>query len=161
MGNFTIEASRVVAAPPALVWSVISNAGDYHSVVDTLEHTEIVSGQGHGMTRHCLDTKGREWTETCSLWNEGQAFRMTVDIDTYPTSFRAIFKRVEGTWSVTPAEEGAVITMRFDGETKLGPVGKAAVAAMGREAVLGGIMDGYESEIQHALADHRSQEPSS
>ncbi len=45
---------------------------------------------------------------------------MTVDIDSYPTAFRAIFKRVEGTWVVEPAEKGIKLTMRFDGETKLG-----------------------------------------
>jgi hypothetical protein len=48
-----------------------------------------------------------------------------------------------------------MITMRFDGDTKLGPLGKVAVAAMGRDAVLGGIMDGYESQIRLRLADQR------
>jgi hypothetical protein len=107
------------------------------------------------MVRHCVDTKGREWHETCTVWDEGNTLRMTVNVDTYPRSFRSIFKRVEGTWSVAAADQGTVITMRFDGETKLGPVGKAAVAAMGREAVLGGIMDGYESQIRERLARKR------
>lgn len=117
MPAFTIETSRVVDAPLDVVWSVISDAGGYHTVVDTLTHTEITSGQGNGMVRHCVDTKGREWNETCTMWNEADSFRMTVDLASYPASFRAIFKRVEGTWSVTPTETGTLITIRFDGET--------------------------------------------
>ncbi|MDH5423268.1 MAG: SRPBCC family protein [Acidimicrobiia bacterium] len=152
MPAFTIETSRVVDAPMEEVWPVVSDAGGYHAVVDSLEHTEIISGQGHGMVRHCVDTKGREWNETCTMWNENTSFRMTVDLGSYPASFRAIFKRVEGTWSVTPTEAGTLITLRFDGETKLGPLGSIAVAAMGRDAVLTGIMDGYEAQISQRLA---------
>jgi hypothetical protein len=72
---------------------------------------------------------------------------MSVDIESYPASFRAIFTQVEGTWSVTPSDAGTLISMRFTGETKLGPLGKLAVVAMGRDVILDGIMDGYETEI--------------
>ena len=152
MPAFSIETSRVVDAPLDVVWSVVSDAGGYHTVVDTLAHTEIISGQGDGMVRHCVDTKGREWNETCTMWNEDASFRMTVDLASYPASFRAMFKRVEGTWSVTPTETGTLITIRFDGETKLGPLGSLAVAAMGRVGVLSGILDGYQAQISQRLA---------
>lgn len=148
MADFTIERSRIVDAPIDAVWVVVSNAGAYHKIVDTLEHTEITSGAGAGMIRRCLDTKGREWNEVCTLWEDGHRFRMRVTIDTYPTSFRAIFKRVDGTWTVEPEGEGTKLTIRFDGETKLGPLGRAAVAAMGRDSVLNGIFDGYQQLIR-------------
>jgi hypothetical protein len=125
MPAFRIETSRVVDAPLELVWSVVSDAGGYHAVVDSLAHTEIITGQGMGMVRHCVDTKGREWDETCTRWDEEASFRMTVDLASYPASFRAVFNRVEGTWSVTPTETGTRIAIRFDGETKLGPVGRS------------------------------------
>ncbi len=60
MANFTIERSRIIDASIENVWAVVSDASGYHQVVDTLEHTEITSGQGEGMIRHCLDTKDRE-----------------------------------------------------------------------------------------------------
>jgi hypothetical protein len=151
MANFTIETSREVDTPPDLVWSVISDAGAYHTLVDTLAHTEIIAGDGHGMIRHCVDTNGREWNETCTLWDEDKTFRMTVDIASYPASFRAIFEAVEATWSVTPSATGTLISMRFTGKTKLGPLGRLAVAAMGRDTVLNSIMDGYETQIANQL----------
>jgi len=152
MSSFSIETSRFVDAPADVAWAVISDVGTYDSVVATLEHTEIVSGHDLGMVRHCVDTRGREWNETCTMWDDGSSLTMTVDIESYPLAFRSLFKRVKGTWSVEPLDHGAAIVMRFDGESKLGPVGKAAVAAMGRKGVLDGIMDGYESQIQDRLA---------
>ena len=147
MARFTIERSRVIDAAIEDVWAVVADAGGYHQVVDALEHTEITSGQGEGMIRHCRDTKGREWNEVCTLWEEGRHFRMAVDVGSYPAGFRAIFKRVDGAWTVEPAGQGTRLTMRFDGETKLGPVGRLAVAAMGRDAVLNGVLDGYEQLV--------------
>ena len=74
-------------------------------------------------------------------------------IASYPASFRAMFKKVEGTWSgVTPTETGTLITIRFDGEKRPGPLGALAVAAMGRDGVLNGILDGYQAQISHRLA---------
>lgn len=148
MADFAIERTRLIDAPIGDVWAVVSDAGGYHQVVDTLEHTEITSGRGEGMTRHCLDTRGREWNEVCTLWEDGRRFRMTVDVESYPAAFRAIFAEVAGTWPVEPEEHGVKVTMRFDGVTRLGPIGRMAVAALGRDAVLSGIFDGYEELIQ-------------
>ena len=152
MANFTIETSRVIDAPLDLVWDIVSDVGGYHRVVETLKHTEITSGSGLGMIRHCVDTKGREWNETCTMWEPQKTLRMNVDVGSYPAAFRAIFERIEGTWSVDAEEGGVLLSMRFDGTTKLGPVGKAAVVAMGRKSVLGSIMDGYETQIRARLA---------
>ncbi len=129
-------------------WAVVSDSGGYHRVVETLEHTEITSGHGEGMTRHCVDTKGREWDEVCTLWEDGTQFSMTVDVESYPTAFRAFFKKVVGTWTVEPEGERTKLTMRFDGSTKLGTIGKVAVAAMGRCSVIDGIFDGYQALIE-------------
>ena len=153
MRNFTIETSRIFDAPVADVWAVVSDAGGYHEVVDTLAFTEITSGNGEGMVRHCVDTKDREWNEVCSLWHDGHRFQMTVDVATYPTAFRAIFSEVVGTWTVEPAGDGAQVTMRFDGATKLGPIGWAAVAVMGKDSVTRGILAGYERQIAARLAN--------
>ena len=60
---------------------------------------------------------------------------------------------------VAPADTGTVITMRFDGETKLGPLGKAAVSAMGRDAVLDAIMDAYEAQTRERLARYQAGSP--
>ena len=149
MARFAFERTRVVNAPPDKVWAVVSEAGRYHEVVENLVSTEIVSGSGVGMARRCLDDKGREWDEACTLWEEGHRYRMTVDVDTYPASFRAIFRSLEGTWSVAPVEKGTALGIRFEGETKLGPLGKAAVTAMGRDTTLEAILDGYERQLRN------------
>lgn len=153
MGAFTIETTRVVDAPIDIVWAVVADVGGYHVVVDTLRHTEIVSGADLGMVRHCVDTRGREWNESCTAWEPERCLQMTVDVASYPAAFRAIFASVIGTWSLEEATQGTRITMRFTGATKLGPIGRAAVAAMGRPAVLGGILDGYESRITAMLSE--------
>ena len=151
MAAFVIEAERIMEAPVDIVWAVVSDAGKYHVVADTLARSDIVSGDGLGMVRNCVDSRGREWNETCSSWTPGEAFTMRVEVATYPASFRAIFRSVQGTWIVTPEEDGTRVTVRFEGDTKLGPLGRAAVAAMGRDSVLGGILDGYEHLVQESL----------
>ncbi len=147
MPRFTIKTSRTVDAPSDVVWVVVGDPGRYHEVVDTLVATDITTGAGEGMTRHCVDTRGREWDETCTLWDEGHSYRMTVDISSYPASFRALLKRMEGTWTVTPEGERTRIDMQFDGDVRFGPAGRAAVAAMGKPSILDAIMDGYEAQI--------------
>ncbi|GBE24806.1 hypothetical protein BMS3Bbin02_01081 [bacterium BMS3Bbin02] len=77
----------------------------------------------------------------------------TVDVASHPGAFRAIFESVIGTWSIEESPYGTQIAMRFTGATKLGPVGRAAVTAMGRPAVLGGILDGYERRIAAMLSE--------
>ena len=104
MSAFKLEKSRVIAAPLPAVWEVVSNVGRYHEVVDGLTWTEITSGAGEGMVRHCVDTRAREWQEECTLWEPSVRYRMTVDIDSYPASFRAIFRSLEG--SASPARPG-------------------------------------------------------
>ena len=145
--SFQLEKSRVIPAPLDEVWQVVADAGRYHEVVDTLARTDIVSGSGEGMIRHCVDTKGREWNESCTLWEPGQRYRMTVDVATYPPSFRMLFRSLSGTWSVAPVAGGTRLTIHFAGEVKLGPLGKAAVAAMGRDQVFASIFDGYERQL--------------
>ena len=147
MGRFHIERMRIVAAPVDDVWAVVGDVGRYAAVVDSLRHTEVTSGDGLGMVRHCVDVRGREWDETCTRWDEGRLVQMTVDIETYPRSFRAILRELEGTWSVEPTSSGTMIRMQFDGVAKLGPVGRAAVGVMGKPAVLDRIIDGYEREV--------------
>ncbi len=148
MPRFTIKTSRLIDAPAEAVWSVVSDAGAYHEYVDTLHLTEIVSGAGEGMVRRCVDTKGREWSESCTLWDDGRVYRMSVDISSYPASLRTLLRRMEGTWTVTPQDGKTSFELRFDGDVRFGPAGKAAVAAMGRSGVLEAIMDGYEAKIR-------------
>ena len=111
-----------MAAPHEVSWSVISDAAAYHTVVESLARTEIVAGSAGGMTRHCVDTKGRSWSETCTNWEEGVASTMTVDIATYPPAFQAIFRHLAGTWSVTPdGRHASVVSVRFSGEPSSDP----------------------------------------
>lgn len=147
MGSVAVERSRLIPAPVADVWAVVADLAGYHEVVGSLARTEVVSGYGVGLVRYCVDTKGRDWYETCTVWEEGRRYTMAVDVDTYPPAFRALFKGVVGTWIVEPAGGRTRLGLRFEVTTKLGSAGKAVAALLGRGSVLEAILDRYEEQI--------------
>lgn len=45
---------------------------------------EVVSGEGKGMVRRCVARGGKDWTETCTLWDPGRRHAVEVDPAAYP-----------------------------------------------------------------------------
>jgi ribosome-associated toxin RatA of RatAB toxin-antitoxin module len=124
-------ADRVVQARPDLVWAVVADVALYAQLATGLSHVEILEGDGQGLRRRCYDTRGRGWNETCTVWEPGRRFQMRVDTASYPFPLRLLLRSFQGTWSVDPAPEGARITVGFDAEPRLGPLGRLALRAMG------------------------------
>lgn len=128
MSAVAIERSLFVAAPVSRVWEVVSAADEYHRHTATLARTAIVSGQGKGAVRHCVDVSGREWYETCTTWEPGRELGFEVDVSTYPPTYQMLFRAFRGTWRVEPVDGGAVVTVRFDAEVRRIP-GASMIAA--------------------------------
>ena len=121
----TVRARRRIAAPPSIVWRVVADHGLYASMAPNLSEVEVLDGAGLGMRRRCADATGRDWSETCTLWDEGRRFAFEVDTDApaYPYPLR----RLRGEWAVEPAGGGSVIALRFDAEPR-GIRGRIALA---------------------------------
>jgi uncharacterized protein YndB with AHSA1/START domain len=145
-----LQVERIVAAPPDQVWAAISDAGDYGRFAPGIAHTAIVSGEQEGMVRVCRDDQGGEWAETCTLWEDGHRYRMTVDVSSYPTYYRWLLEEFAQTWTVEPASTGTRLRLAFDGAVKLGVFGRAAVRMLGRQRRLDAILENYERELTGA-----------
>lgn len=140
------RASRTIAAPAAEVWAAVADAGTYARFAEGIAATSV-DGRAGGMVRHCTDDRGHGWTETCTLWQEGRRYRMTVDVTTYPLHYRALLHRLEQTWEAVPTAAGTRVTLRFDGAVKLGVIGRIAVAAMSRGGRVARILAAYDREL--------------
>jgi ribosome-associated toxin RatA of RatAB toxin-antitoxin module len=139
----TLEASRAINAPAEEVWKAISDVGAYANVTKSLSRSEILSGEGLGMRRRCHDQGGRSWEETCTLWEEGSRYRFEVDTASYPLRLRLLLRSLEGTWAIEPIDRRSKVSMRFDADFRLGPLGRALGRLMRRSA---------KAECEHILA---------
>ena len=118
----------------AAVWEVVGAVTGTDN--DHLALQEIVAGDGVGMIRRCVDTDGHEWTETCTIWEPGRAYRFDVAVDEHPLPMKSMAATVEagdsaGSPALTP------VTIRFDYRSKLGPIvdqmAKPALRKIARE----------------------------
>jgi ribosome-associated toxin RatA of RatAB toxin-antitoxin module len=143
-------AHRVVQAPADLVWAVVADLAGYAQLAPGLSHVEILEGDGQNLRRRCYDSRGRGWNETCTLWEPGHRYRMQVDTTSYPFPLRQLLRSFQGTWSVDPLPQGTRITVQFDAEPRLGPLGRLAVGVMGGKAHrdLTQLLDNYEHAIR-------------
>lgn len=144
---FAATVRRDLAARGEEVWRAVSDAGDFARFAAGLTATEIVSGAGSGMVRVCTDDRGSPWAERCTLWDEGSRYAMTVDVASYPLRYRVLLQALTQTWSVEPTAAGTRLTLTFDGEVKLGIIGRLAARMLGRPARLEAILDAYEREL--------------
>lgn len=142
-----LRVSRVVAAPVERVWDAVADAGDYARFAPGIASTAIVAGEGQGMVRVCTDERGGKWAETCTLWEAGSRYRMTVDTASYPAYHRVLLHELTQTWSVEPAAGGTRLSLAFDGAVKLGALGRLAARMLGRPRRLEAILDAYEREL--------------
>lgn len=138
---------RTLPVPADRVWDAVADAGGYARFAPGIAATEIVAGNGQGMVRACTDDHGGTWSETCTLWEDGHRYRMTVDVSSYPAYYRMLLHEFAQTWTVTPVAPGTRLTLEFDGTVKLGVLGQLAARLLGNGRRLDAILDGYEREL--------------
>lgn len=145
--RMTVERSLSIDAPVSRVWEVVGALDEYHSHANTLTETVVVSGEGEGAIRHCVDNSGNGWNEMCTIWDPGRQFGFEVDVSTYPLRYRMLFRAFRGTWRVDPADGGAMVTVRFDADVRQAP-GASFLARVFAERV--------EPELESILESYRT-----
>jgi ribosome-associated toxin RatA of RatAB toxin-antitoxin module len=114
---YTYKIARLVDAPAAIAWEVISDVEGYHKYAPNLSNSQVLEGEGEGMRRRCHNLQGRGWNERCVLWKAGQAYSMEVDTGDYPYPFR----KMQGTWSLEQRPDGVLVKMQFDYQPEFDP----------------------------------------
>ena len=123
----SLSFEQTVWVDPATAWDVLVDPAVFEAAAPNLRTVELPDGGVHeGATRRCVDTSGREWTETCTRYVEGETYTFAVDVQNSPVH-RRLFESFEGTFGVEPVEAGSRIWMRFDYEPRYGPVGRFLV----------------------------------
>lgn len=96
-GRKQLVFKRIIKANKSEVWKVVSDVASYHQVAPNIDEVTIVSGKDEGMVRSCSHGKD-SWTETCSVWQEGNTYSFIVNTSApdypYPLSF------MQGTWNI-------------------------------------------------------------
>ena len=143
------EGTRHVPVSAEKAWNAVSDLAGYAGVAPTISRVEMTGEAGLAAKRRCYDASGNGWDEVCTLWQPGEAFRMSVDTSTYPRRLRMLFKSFEGEWRVSPsAEGGSDITLRFVAQPRnaLANVILRASRRSVRRAIER-VLDGYEHQL--------------
>lgn len=151
---------RTVDAPPSIVWEVITDPAVYAEAAPNLDSVEIIEGDGVGMVRRCVDTDGNAWTETCTRWEDGRGFDVTVDVDT-SEFHRRFFNHFSGKWELAETDTGVEMTIAFDFDPKYGPLGIliSKYLSYNADGLIEAIFDHWEREIiNRAQGDARQSE---
>ncbi len=104
-----IEASRVLAAPPQVVWPVVTDHELYGRLAPNLHQVQVISEAGQPLRRRCTNHSGDGWEETCTLWDDDHRYAVEVDTANYPYPLASL----RGLWQVDPHPDGSLVTMRF------------------------------------------------
>jgi uncharacterized protein YndB with AHSA1/START domain len=149
-----ITAHRLFDAPTELVWEVVTDPDVYAAVAPNLSSVVVLDGDGEGMVRRCVDTEGNAWRETCHHWEPGRGF--AVAVDTEGSEFhRPWFTRFEGRWELTERDDGVLVTVRFEFDTRYGPLGALLARYFRYRAVplVDAVFDGWHTEIETRQTD--------
>lgn len=124
----TLKATRFMRAPREVAWTTVADVERYHEYAPNLSASHVVQGRGEGMRRSCADNAGRSWGEVCTLWDEGSAYRF--EVDTKSTGYPYPIEELQGTWSVTDAPGGCLVTIEFVALPRYGVAGGAFMFVM-------------------------------
>ena len=153
----TMTMRRHVDAPAEVVWPVVADHVGYADAAPNLSKVEVLEGRGLGMRRRCHDARGRGWSETCTLWEEGSRYRF--EVDTAAPDYPYPLDSLSGTWAVEPAGGGSVVSMRFDFEPRYGLLGRALAFAIRPEIryTVRRLFDNWEREIARRHGVYRPE----
>lgn len=148
-----LRRDRTVDAPAAVVWDVISDHDLYADAAPNLASIEVLEDDESEFARRCVDTDGNEWTESCTHWDEGTSYGVSVDVAS-SDFHRRLFTRFDGEWSLEESPDGVTITIRFSYEPRYGPLGRLIswfFSARG-PPIVEALLDNWEAEIEDRLA---------
>lgn len=147
MTNVTIERSKLIDANAESAWQIIADMNGYQDHVTGLSSTEVISGDGMGAVRHCVDSSGADWYETCDVWEPGSHYSVDVDVSTYLLKYRALFSAFRGTWSVATEGDKTRVGMRFDATLRKVPGVSMLVDRLVEQSTadLDATLDSYEA----------------
>ena len=121
----TISADVDAAAERA--WAIVTDHELYGRLAPNLGRVELSTSNGPELARRCTDRKGRSWSESCTLWDDGRRFAVAVDTSDYPYPLQTM----RGSWSVdrlTPERSRLGMTFLF--QPRPGTRGRLFVWAM-------------------------------
>ncbi len=140
-----VEVSRTIDAPVERAWSVITDHDLYGRLAPNLRGVQAMTPNGPGLERRCVDSLGRGWNESCTLWDEGRRFAVEVDTSDYPYPLEIM----RGMWWVEPVDaHHSRAGMRFEFAARPGLWGRFFVAIMrvAFRPVVGRILRGWQRE---------------
>ena len=147
---YTLQTERIIDAPAAAIWEVISDVERYADYAPNLSKAHKTS-EGPTPARRCYDTDGRGWNEACLFWEEGTRYAYIIDTADYPYPFI----QMKGTWGLEPQVTGHKVYMHFDYTPRqpwlLGWLTHLAVKRM-FSPIVTKLMDNWEEEIYHRVA---------
>jgi hypothetical protein len=138
---------RKVHGSRDLTWDVVADQELYGRLAPNLSAVHVQSGTGAGMVRVCSNNAGDEWSETCTVWDEGERFEVDARTDDYPYPLAVM----RGSWWVqSQGAATSVVGMDFRYQPLPGFKGRFFAAAMQAAfpMVLRRILRGWEREIE-------------
>jgi hypothetical protein len=125
----TAEVTQTLDGNVDDVWAVVIDHAHYGELAPNLSRVMPTAPDGPDLTRRCWDTRGRQWDESCVLWEDRRRFAVIVDTqaDDYPYPLEFL----RGEWAVEPVgTDKTNVTVQFELRPKPGPVGAAFALAM-------------------------------
>jgi ribosome-associated toxin RatA of RatAB toxin-antitoxin module len=148
-----LEARRVLPIDPRAAWAVVSDLDRYADFAAGLRYSRVLSGHGVGLRRECGDHRGRSWTETCAVWEEGRVYAM--EVDTAAAGYSFPLRALRGEWRVSPVDGGTEVAMRFDFTARGGAIGEliaAAIMAPRARRDMEAVLDRWEGSMRTGSA---------
>jgi uncharacterized protein YndB with AHSA1/START domain len=124
----TFHVTTTIAAPPALVWSILDDIGtiaDWNPGVRA-SRTTSSTRSGLGATRHCDLGQAGHLEEAVVEYRAGERLTMRITRSTLP------FARADIRFQLEPAGSGTRVTVSPDYRLRFGPVGRLLDAIMVR-----------------------------
>ncbi|MGI9615100.1 MAG: SRPBCC family protein [Acidimicrobiales bacterium] len=141
----SISVSRSIPASEQAVWDVLAdfpNIADWNTGVKTSYATGDAA-EGVGATRHCDLSPTGVLEETIRVWEPTE--RLVISID---STKRLPIKRGEVTFELDGDTNTTSIELRYDYETRFGPIGKLMGPMIDKQ--LTGGFDGFLADLDTA-----------
>lgn len=143
-----VEVAHVEArvdASAEVMWEIVTDHELYGELAPNLGAVHATAPDGPALTRSCSNRSDQEWSESCTLWDDGHRFEIAVDTSDYPYPL----SEMRGSWWVHQTDARAsIVGMDFRYQPRPGIKGRVFAALMqaGFPIVLHRILRGWRRE---------------